>query len=66
MSSPAHQRDCAPCDAARQVIDALAARWDSPDNWSEFEATIGPGTLRDEALDIAATVLHRFPLGGPR
>lgn len=61
-----HERDCAPCDAARQIVDALAARWDPMGNWLEFEAAVGPGTLNDEAVRIAADVLHRFPLGGPR
>lgn len=61
-----HERDCAPCDAARQLVTALAARWDPADNWSELDASVGPGTLRDEALGIAAGVLHRFPLGGTR
>lgn len=61
-----HAHDCAPCDAARQIVDALAGRWDPQGNWLEFEAAVGPGTLNDEAIRIAAGVLHRFPLGGSR
>lgn len=60
-----HERDCAPCDAARQILDRIAERWDPPDNWSEIEAAVGPGTLRDEFLELATEVLHRFPLGRP-
>lgn len=58
-----HERDCAPCDAAREVVDRVAERWDPLDHWSEVEATAGPGTLREEFLELTAEVLHRFPLG---
>ncbi len=59
-----HEHDCAPCHAAREILDEIANRWDPPDNWSEIEAAVGPGTLRDEFLEVAADVLHRFPLAG--
>lgn len=59
-----HKGDCAPCDAARRVVDALASRWDPLDNWGEFEATEGPGTLRDELLAVAAETLHHLLPGG--
>lgn len=59
-----HAHDCAPCDATRQIVDALTARWDPLDNWADVNATTGNGTLRDEALDVVAGVLHQLPLGG--
>lgn len=58
-----HAHDCAPCDAARQVIDALATTWDPNDQWSEVDSvTKTHPTLRDEAIAIAADTLHRLPI----
>ncbi|PXY27417.1 hypothetical protein [Prauserella muralis] len=61
-----HERDCAPCDAARAVVDELAAHWDPIGNWDEVEALDGHGgTLRDQAVRLVADVLHRYPLPAP-
>lgn len=60
-----HERDCAPCDAARTVVLALMAIWDPHERWAEVDALDGgPGSLYDEAIRTVAGVLHRFPLGG--
>lgn len=58
-----HTSDCAPCDAARAVVDALATTWDPGDNWSDVEAINSTYvTLRDEAIAIAAQTLHAYPI----
>ena len=59
-----HERDCAPCDAARAAAYALMEHWDPNEAWAGVEALDGDGTLYDEAVRIVAEVLHRYPLGG--
>lgn len=63
--SGVHERDCAPCDAARQAVVALMSSWDPNEAWLAVEALDGPGTLYDEAVRVVATVLHRVPLRRP-
>lgn len=58
----AHERDCAPCDAARQVVQALRAEYDPLDNWDDTEVNGATQTALTEQL--VADVLHRFPRGG--
>lgn len=58
-----HTRDCAPCDAARQVVQALRDEYDPLSNWDEIE--VEGDTQTALTLRIVAEVLHRFPLGGP-
>ena len=55
-----HARDCAPCDAARQIADELATLWDPLDNWAEVESPYSKDgrTLLDEVTGVAAGVLH--------
>lgn len=57
-----HAGDCAPCDAARQVVDALRVEYDPLSNWDEVE--VDGDTQTALTLRIVADVLHRFPLGG--
>jgi hypothetical protein len=54
-----HDRDCAACDAARQVVAALAVTWDPLDNWPEVE--IEGITLERHAIATVAGVLHTYP-----
>lgn len=62
--SGVHERDCAPCDTARQAVAVLMSFWDPNEAWVDVEALDGPGTLYDEAVRVVASVLHRFPLVG--
>ncbi|WP_027933712.1 hypothetical protein [Amycolatopsis thermoflava] len=60
-----HRRDCAPCDAAVKITDELAALWDPNNNWTEHPAIASPEmTLWEEVANLAAEILHRYPLGG--
>lgn len=62
-SSPTvHERDCAPCDAARAVYDEVAAYLDPNDNWPETE--IDGVTEQQRLTERIAGALHRVPLGG--
>ncbi len=54
-----HDRDCAPCDAARAVVAALAESWDPLDNWPEVE--IEGISIERHAIATVAGVLHDFP-----
>lgn len=62
-----HARDCAPCDAARQIADELAGVWDPLDNWAEVESPYSKDgrTILEEIVGIAAGVLHDT-MPGPR
>jgi hypothetical protein len=55
-----HERDCAPCAAAREVVEELAAALDPLDNWPDVE--VAPGlTVERWLVAMAAAVLHRYP-----
>ncbi|MFC0438781.1 hypothetical protein [Kutzneria buriramensis] len=51
-----HGRGCPPCDAAREVVEALAATWDPLDNWAEVEIEGIP--VERHAVATVAGVLH--------
>jgi hypothetical protein len=56
--STVHERDCAPCEAAREVVREMRPQFDPLDNWDEVE--IAPGiTCADYLLALIAGVLHR-------
>jgi hypothetical protein len=55
-----HDRDCAPCAAAREVIEALAAALDPLDNWPDVQVASGL-TVERWLIAMAASVLHRYP-----
>ena len=55
-----HPRDCAPCDAARAVVDALREQLDPLDNWDEVE--VHGRTTTEYTVGLVAEVLHRYPI----
>ncbi|WP_027944249.1 hypothetical protein [Amycolatopsis taiwanensis] len=55
-----HERDCAPCDAARQAVAELRTQFDPLDNWDEVE--VQGKTTTEFATELIASALHRFPL----
>jgi hypothetical protein len=57
-----HERDCAPCDAARTVVAELAEEFDPLDNWADVE--IAGESVERRLQRRVAGVLHQFPLGG--
>lgn len=58
-----HERDCEPCDAARQVVEALRNEYDPLSNWDDTE--VEGVTQTALTVQLVADVLHRFPLGRP-
>lgn len=54
-----HERDCAPCHAAREVVATLAVELDPLDNWPDVE--VEGVSVQQRLTSLTASVLHRYP-----
>lgn len=55
-----HASDCAPCDAARAVVERLRDEYDPLSNWDEVE--VEGVNQTDLTIALVAEVLHRYPI----
>ncbi len=58
----AHAKDCAPCDAARAVVEALRDAYDPLANWDEVEVEGKSQTAY--TTELISDVLHKYPVPG--